>query len=112
MSSQEIGNFSSPVGCVARFLRKRHPIKTPEAVEDETRGAVSAAQVRKWLGGNAVPSFPAALALLAAYGPEMLIEVMSPAPLWLRKAAREQRLADLAAEQQRLEAEFERLGGA
>ncbi len=77
---------SDPARRLAAFLRRRHPFKTAIAVEAAC--GVSEAAVKKLLTRGSMPSFANLGRLLAAYGPELLTEIMTDPPEWLLEAAR------------------------
>lgn len=93
------------------WLRARHPVKAPEEIESATHGMVSAATAKKWMGRQSAPSFVAAMALIAAYGPEFLHAVMDQPPAWLCAASRAERLAALEVERARIAREMASLTG-
>jgi hypothetical protein len=112
-SSISAGKFSNSLGDlsdIARdrlcaFLRRRHPVKTVDSVEADTRGRVKAATVRKWIDGASAPSFTAMCVLIECYGAELLVDVVVNAPQSIRDAANaerdmryERRLAELRSE--------------
>jgi hypothetical protein len=76
---------STPAARLGAFLRRQHPVKTAIAVE-ATCGVREEA-IKKVLAGRSVPSFESLGRLLAAYGPELLVETMDNPPEWLRNAA-------------------------
>ncbi|MBY6242817.1 hypothetical protein [Methylosinus sp. Sm6] len=94
---------------VSDFLRRAHPLKTGEWVEDRTGGAVSAMRVRKWLTGDAAPDFFALLHLIRAYGADFLVFVIGDAPESLLEAALVERRARYLESVKKLEEEFESL---
>jgi hypothetical protein len=116
-SSRKTGNFSSGLDRDARervadFLRRAHPSKTCERVEDRTGGAVAADRVRKWLDGAAAPDFFALLHLIRAYGADFLVFVIGgDAPESLLEAAIAERRARYLESVRKLEEEFESLSG-
>lgn len=87
---------------VAHFLRARHPLKTAASVAADTNGACKPAQVEKWLDGSSAPSGPALVALVAAYGVDILAELLPPSE-WLNDARNRQQEADLLAEKAKVE---------
>jgi len=107
-SSQKFGQLSQKFGQlsfsqefgerIAQFLRGRHPVKTAEMVAADVPG-LAPVQVRKWLDRGSLPSLPAMISLVAAYGPDFLAALMSRPPDWLLAAqdgaARERVAADL-----------------
>lgn len=78
---------SAPAERLARFLRRRHPVKTAVAVEAES--GVSAAATEKLMQRGSMPGFTNLERLLAAYGPSLLLEIIDHPPEWLREAARQ-----------------------
>jgi hypothetical protein len=76
---------TTPAARLGAFLRRQHPVKTAIAVE-ATCGVREEA-IKKVLAGRSVPSFESLGRLLAAYGPELLVETMDNPPEWLRAAA-------------------------
>lgn len=82
------------IGALADFLRRRHPAHTVACVEAET--GVPMRTVERWLA--AVPSEPRLshfMALLGAYGPELIAACASNEPAWLAIAVREERMRAL-----------------
>lgn len=113
-SSPKFGQLSPKSGQLsagerlAAYLRRVHPVKTPEAVETATDGAVSADLVRKILARQSAPSFTTFAALILAYGPDLLAATLPDCPRWLDRVQRAERRASLQAEIERLEAELDR----
>lgn len=113
--SRDARRFSRALDSAARdrvsdFLRRAHPSKTGEWVEDRTGGAVSAMRVRKWLAGAAAPDFFALLHLIRAYGADFLVFVIGgDAPESLLEAALAERRARYLESVKKLEEEFESL---
>lgn len=112
--SRDARRFSRALDSDARdrvcdFLRRAHPLKTAEWVEDRTGGAVSAMRARKWLAGAAAPDFFALLHLIRAYGAEFLVFVIGDAPESLLEAAIAERRARYLESVKKLEEEFESL---
>lgn len=91
---------------LCEFLRRRHPHKTAEAVEAATRRAVSAATVRKWFERASSPGFAGFVALMRAYGAELLVAVIGDAPESLLEAAIVERRARYLQQLEALETEF------
>lgn len=73
---------------LARVLRARHPEKTAVHVAAET--GLPHDSVRKWLSGESVPGGKALLALICAYGPDLMHAMIRGAPEWLDAAARDE----------------------
>ncbi len=89
-------SVDSAPGRLMRFLRRRHPAKTAEAVS--AAAGVPAETVRRWLREGAVwPSGEHMISLVAAYGPALLAAVAPPLP-WLDDAARAEERARLSRE--------------
>jgi hypothetical protein len=80
---------ATPATRLGAFLRRQHPVKTAIAVEAAC--GVREEAIRKVLAGRSVPSFESLGRLLAAYGPELLVETMDNPPEWLRAAAADAR---------------------
>ncbi len=91
------------------LLRRLHPVKTAEAVAAEIGAPVRS--VENWMAGTAAPSLRWFLALVAAYGPEVLVHAFPAAPRWLSAAARAEEAQRLAAEIDRLHARRAALTG-
>jgi hypothetical protein len=110
--SRNFGKFSPALDSEARerlgdFLRRVHPVKTGEGVEERTGGAITAMRARKWLTGAAAPDFIALLHLIRAYGAEFLVFVIGDAPESLLEAAISERRARYLKSVKQLEEEFE-----
>lgn len=97
---------------ISQWLRAKHPAKTAEAVEAATHGAVSVETARKIITRQSAPAFATLEALIAAYGPEFLAAALPRCPQWLVDAAERTELAEINAEQVRLEARLTALRGA
>ena len=82
----------SPAGRLGRFLRRRHPVKTAIAVEAEC--GVSEEAIKKLFSRGSLPGFVNLGRLIAAYGPELLAEMMDDPPEWLVRAAAADGAAD------------------
>ena len=95
---------------LGRFLRAQHPEKTAANVEAET--GIPHDTVRKWLNGQAQPNGAAVIAMVCAYGPELLHATVKGAPEWLNATVRERAMRELetriAEQQARLEQMSER----
>ena len=92
---------------LARFLRARHPIKTAANVEAET--GIPSDSVRKWLNGQAQPNGAAVIAMVCAYGPELLHATVRGAPDWLSATVRERAMRELEAKIAEQQARLEEL---
>ncbi|MBN6821723.1 hypothetical protein ACXR8U_13935 [Methylobacterium radiotolerans] len=91
------------VGRLGAFLRARHPIKTAANVAADT--GVHVDTVQKWLDSGCAPSWPAALALLLAYGAEPFCAALGKdTPDWLTAAGQDAELARLEAQREAIEA--------
>jgi ribosomal protein S16 len=107
-SSPSAGKFSVPdrtdtVGRLIAYLRNQHPVKTADNVSART--GVKAETVQKWLDQGCAPSWTAVLAIVMAYGPEALANVLGDrAPAWLSAAHREAEAARLDREIEELKA--------
>lgn len=91
------GNRHAVAGRLCAFLRGRHPVKTAEHVAAETD--LSVATVASLLERGSAPSALTLLALVGAYGAEVLCAAMERPPAWLSAAARQ-------AERERVEAQI------
>ena len=87
------------------FLRALYPVKTADNVAADT--GISANTVSKWLDRGSAPTSWAFLRLLEAYGAEFACAVMAKPPVWLDRAAREQKRDRLQAQIATLQAELE-----
>lgn len=88
-----------PVDRLVEYLVRRHPTKTAARVAAEA--GCSRLAVEKWIERRSAPSFAAFLALVGAYGPDFLAEVMGEeSPGWLAHAF-------AAVERQAIEAEID-----
>lgn len=119
MSSQKSGKVSGGLavlpdaGRVVDFLRGIHAgAKVGAEVEAATRGRVTAEQFRKWEELGARPSFVAFMALIDAYGPELLFALSGGRWEWLSSAVRERKAATLDREIDALIARRRALGAA
>jgi len=88
------------------FLRERHPVKTIDCIAAET--GIARTTVAKWFERGGGPSAGAFLALVGAYGPDIICAVMHSPPDWLVAAKREARREALAREIAALEQELTR----
>lgn len=91
---------------VIAFLRRRHPVKMPEAVAAET--GISAHTIRKMEERASAPSLAVFIALGSAYGPEFLHAVSGWR--WLDAESRAEKLAAIEARRARLEEELRAIG--
>lgn len=83
-------------GRTTEFLRSLYPVKTAENVAADT--GISANTIAKWLDRGSAPASWAFIRLLEAYGPELACAVMAAPPIWLDRAASEQRRERLQAQ--------------
>ena len=86
------------------FLRQLYPVKTADNVAADT--GISANTVSKWLDRGSAPTSWAFLRLLEAYGAEFACAVMAKPPVWLDRAAHEQKRDRLQAQIATLQAEL------
>lgn len=86
---------------LADFLRRRHPAKTAACVASET--GLPPDSVKKWLSGEVQPNGRAVMALICAYGPELISSSVKDAPSWCDTEAKAAKIAALKAELQELE---------
>ena len=87
MSDPKLVKFNPEI--LAAFLRRIHPAKTADCVAADSGVAVET--VRGWLKGAAKPGCKHLLALIGAYGPELLVAMYPNAPRWLQAAQRAER---------------------
>lgn len=73
---------------MCEFLRERHPQKTAECVQADTKGRVKARTVQKWFERTSAPSFKPFYILIETYGAEFVAAVAENAPETIRDAAR------------------------
>jgi hypothetical protein len=94
------------------LFRRLHPVKTAEHVAAAIGAPVRS--VENWMAGAASPSLRWFVALVSAYGPDVLAHVFPGHLTWLSAARRTERQAALEAQSARLAAEwadFERGAG-
>lgn len=91
------------------LFRALHPVKTAEAVAADIGAPVRS--VENWMAGAAAPSLRWFVALVSAYGPEVLAHVFPERLGWLQAARRADRQAALAADLAALQVEIDRLRG-
>ncbi len=89
------------------FIRKLYPTKTADCVSADT--GVPSQTVRRWLEGVAKPSWTAFSRLILAYGPAFLVAVFPSRPRWLDDAYQREQLAELEAEQARIQSKISAL---
>jgi hypothetical protein len=90
-----------------RFLRRRHPRRTPEAVAAQS--GLPPESVRRWLKGGVWPSGRAVVALVANYGPELIAGTLKRRPPWRDEAARRAARLELRRQSEALRLEAEAL---
>lgn len=88
---------------VVGFLRKRHPVKTADCVSAET--GINADTVQKWIDRCSMPSGLGLFVLVGVYGPDFLCSIFESPPVWLSRAASDERLKRIEDEIAALEAE-------
>ena len=103
MSDQNVVDFDPK--SVAFYLRRKHPHKTAEHVAAAIDVPVETA--RQWLRGASTPNVVATLALVGAYGPELLAAALPSLPAWAARSLIAERRRVAMAELDRLN---ERLG--
>lgn len=94
MSSLKSGKFSK-WDRVAEFLRRKHPVKTAEFVEEKT--GIKADTVRKMLAGG-TPSFDNTEKLINAYHPHLVALLYDRVPDEIAAAIRSEELRQARAE--------------
>lgn len=112
MSEQSVPKIgqSEAQACPERaveFIRRLYPVKTADCVAADTGLPVQT--VRRWLEGVAKPSFIGFSRLILAYGPAFLAAVFPRQPRWLTEAYQREQLADLEAEQARIQSKIQAL---
>lgn len=118
-SQMERGMFAPPSGKISlssqkacpekavEFIRALYPAKTAENVASDT--GISAETVKKWLDGTVRPSWDGLSCLIFAYGFPFLVAVFPRRPLWLSDAYQRAQLAELEAEQARIQSKISAL---
>ena len=89
------------------FIRRLYPTKTADSVAFDT--GIPAPTVRRWMEGASSPSWVAFSRLILAYGPAFLAAVFPRQPRWLTDAYQRERLAELEAEQARIQSKIQAL---
>lgn len=108
-SSFKIGskNFEACPDQAVAFVRQLYPTKTADCVAADTGLPVQT--VRRWLEGVAKPSWIGFSRLILAYGPAFLMAVFPRQPEWLTEAYQREQLAELEAEQVRIQSKIQAL---
>lgn len=86
------------------FIRARYPAKTAENVASDT--GIGVETVKKWLDGTVRPSWDGLSCLIFAYGFPFLVAVFPSRPMWLSDAYQREQLAELEAEQARIQSKI------
>lgn len=92
------------------FIKALYPLKTAECVAADL--GVPTHTVKRWLEGVAKPSWIGFSRMIIAYGPAFLVAVFPCArPAWLDDAYQREQLAELEAEQARIQSKINALRG-
>jgi len=89
------------------FLKGARPRDTAKLVSRDTGIGIST--LEKMIERQSAPSAGTFVAMTLAYGPAFLAAVMPDGPAWLDRAVRAERMAQLEAEQVRINREMEAL---
>ena len=94
------GTQACPDRAVA-FIRTLYPAKTAECVAADI--GLPVPTVKRWIEGAAKPSWSGFSRMILAYGPAFLVAVFPSRPRWLDDAYQREQLAELEAEQARIQ---------
>ena len=101
------GSAHVRIKALASYLHRLHPAQT--AYEVSARTGISPRTVERWLELGACPSLPHFMALVRAYGPDLLAATLPDQPDWLLVARKAETRARLNAERARIDEELARL---